>query len=1065
MKKTLALVLALAMVFSTITVAFAEDTLGEDAQVCADLGMLQGETGTVDAAYVATAPTRLQAAVMFLRLKGLEAEALAFTGEDNFADGEIAWAEGANLIAYLKANPQLGWIGDGTSFNPTGVMTAQAYYKVMLEALGYKQTTAEVAGDFAWEEVFTFAASVGLSKVADVESFTVNDLAVATVEALKVNVKDTEKTLAATLVEAGVVDEAKAVAAGLVEDVPAAPAVAVDEAIAVGNAAVNVTFEDDVDASAANVANYSIEGLEILDAAVVNSDTIRLTTAAMTSGKIYKLTVGEKTVQFTGVKKVSGGPEIKDAVSEDVEEVVIEFNKNIDLATGSDVANYSIAGIEIVNAEVDENEVILTTEGLKNKTKYTVKVTNVKSVDGVSKKSDSDSFTVKYDLTAPKISGDVEVQTNQRIVVNFTEKIDKETAEDLANYSIKVDETDGAELEIVSVTWDDDDENNVEIVTEPMEKREEYKLSVNNIADQRKVPNVITKPTTKKFKGIAEDETAPTIGDVRVLSPTTILVTYKDASKLDEESCLDLNNYELEDLDIESIETFKNKWKEFKALLTVEEMETGKSYKLTITDILDEFGNAMKEKSQTVRGSATAFAAAYVDDVIAVDKDKVYVVFSDEVDEDTAEDISNYNIDEGIGAPTEAVYKGVDIDGNKKIEGLENYVVTLTVNDLVNGYENAYDTKHWKYDLVVDGVQDLAGNEIYHKMKVKTNAKWDTTAPELEDVDVVDRKVIALAFDEKVKYESNAKLVLWSALLKDSEGNITGGTPITLSAMDYAEDFTVVEFSADTSPGSTDTPLVPGAAYAVYQIVYGGVDGGVKDLIGNQLAAFDINDFEFDAIADLPDGPEVDDYDQINAMTFEVTFTKWVKLTSSTVNTKDNKYTFNVSVDADDKDVVIFKLVPSSTIKILGEDLEYKFDLSTFVTDYHGTLAVNDDTTNKVTILDGEYTDDEAPYIDEVVAKNRYTVKITFSEEIPVGAAKKSDFELKNIDLDKAIEDFTVGDDDGDNIIELTVPANKAFESRYEYELILKAEKVKDYAGKLNKEKEYFYFDGTNLEK
>ena len=162
MKKTLALVLALAMVFSTITVAFAEGALGEDAQICADLGMLQGETGTVDEAYVATAPTRLQAAVMFLRLKGLEAEALAFTGEDNFADGEIAWAEGANLIAYLKANPQLGWIGDGTSFNPEGVMTAQAYYKVMLEALGYKQTTDEVAGDFAWEEVLTFAASVGL---------------------------------------------------------------------------------------------------------------------------------------------------------------------------------------------------------------------------------------------------------------------------------------------------------------------------------------------------------------------------------------------------------------------------------------------------------------------------------------------------------------------------------------------------------------------------------------------------------------------------------------------------------------------------------------------------------------------------------------------------------------------------------------------------------------------------------------------------------------------------------------------------------------------------------------
>jgi len=94
----------------------------------------------------------------------------------------------------------------------------------------------------------------------------------------------------------------------------------------------------------------------------------------MTSGKLYKLTVGEKTVQFTGIAKVSGGPEIDDAVSEDVEEVVIDFNKNIDYATGTDVNNYSINGVEILKAEVDGDEVTLTTEGLKDRTKYTVKL-------------------------------------------------------------------------------------------------------------------------------------------------------------------------------------------------------------------------------------------------------------------------------------------------------------------------------------------------------------------------------------------------------------------------------------------------------------------------------------------------------------------------------------------------------------------------------------------------------------------------------------------------------------------------------------------------------------------
>ncbi|MEA4847613.1 MAG: hypothetical protein VB106_10315, partial [Clostridiaceae bacterium] len=540
MKKTLALVLALAMVFSTITVAFAEDTLGEDAQICADLGMLKGESGTVDAAYVATAPTRLQAAVMFLRLKGLEAEALAFTGEDNFADGNIAWAEGANLIAYLKANPQLGWVGDGTNFNPTAAITAQQYYKVLLESLGYKQTTAEVAGDFTYEEVFTFAASVGLTKVAEVENFTVNDLAIATVEALKVNVKGTEKTLAATLVEAGKIDQAKAAEAGLVAAVPTAVEAAVEEVTALGNKVVQVEYEDDVDeASAGSVDNYSIEGLEINSVVVTGTNLVRLETAAMSAGKLYTLTVGEQSVKFAGVAKDSDAPLIDEVESEDVEEVVITFDMNVDFTTATDVASYSINGVTVVAAEVDKddaNEVTLTTEGLKDKTSYVVKVSNMKSIDGVNRKATSENFKTKFDTTAPKIKGAVSVRTNERIKVTFDDEVTKETAEDLANYSIKLNKTDGAILEVVSVTWDDDDEDNVTIITEPMEKNKEYKLSISNIADQKKVPNVMTRPSTATFKAVKPDEDAPKWENPVTLSPTAFTLKFIDASMLDEAS-------------------------------------------------------------------------------------------------------------------------------------------------------------------------------------------------------------------------------------------------------------------------------------------------------------------------------------------------------------------------------------------------------------------------------------------------------------------------------------------------------------------------------------------------
>lgn len=1037
-KKILALLLAFAMMFSSITVAFADEqaTVGADAKALETMGVLKGDTGTVTPEYLVKETTRMQAAIMYLRLKGLEDEAIAFTGTANFADAsKMVWGEGKAMMAYLKANPQLGWIGgDGGRFNPFATITAQEFYKVMLEALGYKQTTAEAEGDFTWTEVMAFAAEKGLVKVADAAKFTNNDLAVGTMEALKVNVKDSTDTLAVKLVDDGMINKEAAVAAGLyAKEISAA----VKSAKALGNSVVEVTFEDDVDSAAANADNYVIEGLKVNSAVVTGADTARLETAAMASGKVYKLTVGEKTVQFAGIAKVSGGPEIDAVSSEDVEEVVIKFNKNIDLATGSDVANYSINGVEIVKAEVDGKEVTLTTEGLKDRTKYTVKATTIKSVDGVAKRSNTESFTVRFDTSAPKIDGEIEVQTNERIVVKFNEKVTKASAENLANYSIKVDETNGSELDILSVTWDSDDENNVEIVTEPMEKREDYKLSVNNIADQRKVANVMTRPATKVYRAVAEDTKAPEWKTITVLSPTTIMVEFSDDSKIDEASATDLNNYELKDLNIDSIRTIKNVWKTYRAILTVEEMETGKSYDLTIVDVLDEFGNAMKETKKSAKAVSGSFASAKLLTAVATGKNAVTLTFDKEVDETTAENIANYTIDEGVGAPTKATLE----DGGK--------IVKLEVNDIINGYG--------EYDIIVDGVEDLAGNELYYKTKVNTTTnKWDLTAPKLEDAEVVSSKVVALSFDERVVYESGAKLVL------AVDGVDDDATNVMLDAKGYAEDNTVVEFSSAT-------PLVNGENYTVVAIVYGDpeVDGGVKDLVNNRVleSSITFGDFTFEGIDSELDLTEVDSYEQVNGKTFEVTMSKDVKFKTGVTVTDGvaDIGDFKASI----KDNVITLVIEAAKIV---EDTEYDINLADFFTDLHGNAVENDDDDDS-TIFIGEYTDTDAPEIESVVAKNRDTIEITFNEDIPVmDSAAKTAFlaglDLRNYDLDSKITvsmdaDNAVSDNDGDNVIRIKV--GKPMEARYEYELTVKKGAFKDFVGIANEYDDTFYFDGTNL--
>ncbi|MDP4092281.1 MAG: hypothetical protein Q8920_02880 [Bacillota bacterium] len=211
LKKLLAVVLVVVVMLSAMaTVAFADNsTISADAQACATLSMLQGSGSGVTAAYTATQPTRIQAAILLLRLKGLEADAKAFTGTDNFSDVKAGWEK--PYTAYLKAHPELGFGGVGSNkFAPDQKIDAKSYYKVMLTALGYVIPT-----DYTWDNTISFAASKGLAKANDAKTFTIDTLAVATVETLKANVKGSDKSLVAAMAEKDAAFAAKATAAGI----------------------------------------------------------------------------------------------------------------------------------------------------------------------------------------------------------------------------------------------------------------------------------------------------------------------------------------------------------------------------------------------------------------------------------------------------------------------------------------------------------------------------------------------------------------------------------------------------------------------------------------------------------------------------------------------------------------------------------------------------------------------------------------------------------------------------------------------------------------------------------
>ncbi|PYI55500.1 plastocyanin/azurin family copper-binding protein [Paenibacillus flagellatus] len=209
--KLAAIAMAGTMMLSSVQMALAANepaaaNVKTDSQLVTELGVLQGDGNGVTPAYLAKTTTRIQAAILFLRLKGLEQEALAFKGADNFSDADLVGDANKAIMAYLKANPGLGWTGTGDGrFDPLSGVTAQQYYKVLLDALGYKQDA-----DFAYADTIGFAATRGLSQIADAGALRNGHIAAATAEALKLRVKGGDRSLAEVLAEQKAIDAGQA---------------------------------------------------------------------------------------------------------------------------------------------------------------------------------------------------------------------------------------------------------------------------------------------------------------------------------------------------------------------------------------------------------------------------------------------------------------------------------------------------------------------------------------------------------------------------------------------------------------------------------------------------------------------------------------------------------------------------------------------------------------------------------------------------------------------------------------------------------------------------------------
>lgn len=222
------MIIILLMTFNA-SAAYAEEYLPEHYEYAVRLNMLGLFRGTDTGFELERQPTRLEGAVMFVRMLGAEEEALEQRYPHPFTDVP-QW--GDPYVGYLYSNE----LTNGISLNEFGSyipIKAISYVTFALRALGYSDSGSE--RDFEWDSSVSFAYENGIIDFGEyfelaTEVFLRGHVAMISYGILDAVQKESDISLIDMLIDNGAVDISIAGALGLITDYDA-----VEKKIAIGD--------------------------------------------------------------------------------------------------------------------------------------------------------------------------------------------------------------------------------------------------------------------------------------------------------------------------------------------------------------------------------------------------------------------------------------------------------------------------------------------------------------------------------------------------------------------------------------------------------------------------------------------------------------------------------------------------------------------------------------------------------------------------------------------------------------------------------------------------------------
>lgn len=532
---------------------------------------------------------------------------------------------------------------------------------------------------------------------------------------------------------------------------------------------IEVMFNEPVDESSAEtLSHYSINnGISILSAELDGSgQVLRLQTSAHQANQVYVFSAeavvdrsanhnamaGKNTASYVYAPADQVGPTITRVVMKDFTHLLVTFNEAVDATSAEEETHYVINNsIQVFSANLDgdgKSVELLTSPHVSGQI-YTLLISKVKDTASPGNEIIANSsYAYVYGVTEPNTGptiAEVQVLSANRLQVSFNKPVEKNSAQSASNYVLNR----GAA--VTSATLDAS-ATRVTLQTSTHEPNKIYIISVSNIIDAGGNRNMILPNSSYSYVYEGVDQTGPVITLVKVVDSEHLDILFNERLAL--EGAATLSSYTLNaGLEVKAAELDASRRI---VHLTTSSHHSQTVYVLRINGLKDEAaGNAILANTSYTYVYEPADALPPTLAMVRVkDAQHVEVVFSENVEQVTALDITHYTLNGG------------EVHSAKK--GSAGHLVELEVTALQTGKIHL---------LVVNDVCDVSGNRI-HANSSYAFTFGDLTVeqvPAVIDVYAAAAAELYLTFNMKVN-KAQAETI--------ANYTLQGGTTITSAKLD-----------------------------------------------------------------------------------------------------------------------------------------------------------------------------------------------------------------------------------------------------------------------------------------